>query len=158
MCPPSAPPHWTLILWPHRSLSPQGFAVFIAITFAMLLVPLLSVMGTKILWGLLPADGFYEWRKEPGARFRQPFRIQMKDGGLFAFAGIWEPAGGGPEPLPTCATRTLPWKRTTRPPIPSGKPGKFSTSVVSMSCPPGTRSLPAARPGNMSGLRLARAA
>ena len=54
---------------------------------------------------LVPADGFYEWRKEPGTRSRQPFRIQMRDGGLFAFAGIWEPAAGGPE-LPTCAILT----------------------------------------------------
>ncbi len=37
---------------------------------------------------LVPADGFYEWRKE-GAR-KQPYRIRLNDGGLFAFAGLWE--------------------------------------------------------------------
>mmetsp|Transcript_9820 Transcript_9820/g.24861 ORF Transcript_9820/g.24861 Transcript_9820/m.24861 type:complete len:220 (+) Transcript_9820:913-1572(+) len=36
------------------------------------------------------------------------------------------------------------------PVIPSGNPGKFSTSVVVMSCPPGTP--PAETPSNMSGL------
>lgn len=37
---------------------------------------------------LVPADGFYEWREEDGRR--QPFRIGMKGGAPFAFAGIWE--------------------------------------------------------------------
>lgn len=37
---------------------------------------------------LVPADGFYEWQ---GARGRkQAFHIQRPDGGLFAFAGLWE--------------------------------------------------------------------
>jgi putative SOS response-associated peptidase YedK len=37
---------------------------------------------------LVPADGFYEWRLEDGKK--QPFRIGMKGGGAFAFAGLWE--------------------------------------------------------------------
>ncbi len=37
---------------------------------------------------LIPADGFYEWRKEGGVK--QPYCIQRD--GLFAFAGIWETA------------------------------------------------------------------
>lgn len=37
---------------------------------------------------LVPADGFYEWQKTNGQK--QPVRIQMSDGGLFAFAGLWE--------------------------------------------------------------------
>ena len=37
---------------------------------------------------LIPADGFYEWRKVNGRK--QPMRIQIKDGGLFAIAGLWE--------------------------------------------------------------------
>jgi uncharacterized membrane protein len=43
-----------LSLWPHRSLPRTGFAVFIGVTFALLLVPLLAVVGTPVLWGLLP--------------------------------------------------------------------------------------------------------
>ena len=39
---------------------------------------------------LVPADGFYEWRTEKGAR--QPYLIQPAKGGLFAFAGLWETA------------------------------------------------------------------
>jgi putative SOS response-associated peptidase YedK len=38
---------------------------------------------------LIPADGFYEWRKtEKGVK--QPFRIALPDDTPFAFAGIWE--------------------------------------------------------------------
>jgi putative SOS response-associated peptidase YedK len=37
---------------------------------------------------LVPADGFYEWRRE--GEIRQPFRIGMKGGAPFAFAGLWE--------------------------------------------------------------------
>ncbi len=37
---------------------------------------------------LVPADGFYEWRMVDG--HKQPFRIGMKSGAPFAFAGLWE--------------------------------------------------------------------
>jgi len=37
---------------------------------------------------LMPADGFYEWKKE-GTK-KQPFYIHLKDGGPFAFAALWE--------------------------------------------------------------------
>ncbi|MEM9682947.1 MAG: SOS response-associated peptidase [Pseudomonadota bacterium] len=38
---------------------------------------------------LIPADGFYEWEKrEDGGK--QPWRITLKEGGPFAFAGLWE--------------------------------------------------------------------
>ncbi len=37
---------------------------------------------------LVPADGFYEWRREGGGK--QPYLIRFGDGRLFAFAGLWE--------------------------------------------------------------------
>ena len=43
-----------LTLWPHRSPPRRGFAAFILITFALLLIPLFAVIGTLVLWGLLP--------------------------------------------------------------------------------------------------------
>lgn len=43
-----------LHLWPHRSLPKQGFVWFIGGTAALTLVPLLSVIGSPVLWGLLP--------------------------------------------------------------------------------------------------------
>lgn len=41
-------------LWPHQSLPARGFVAFILFTFAMILVPTLAVLGTVLLWGLLP--------------------------------------------------------------------------------------------------------
>lgn len=37
---------------------------------------------------LVPADGFYEWRREEGRR--QPYLFTLGEGGLFAFAGLWD--------------------------------------------------------------------
>ncbi len=37
---------------------------------------------------IVPFDGFYEWQKGPGGK--TPFRITLKDEGLFACAGLWE--------------------------------------------------------------------
>jgi putative SOS response-associated peptidase YedK len=38
---------------------------------------------------LIPADGFYEWKKlDP--KTKQPYAITMKERGLFGFAGLWE--------------------------------------------------------------------
>ena len=49
---------------------------------------------------LVPADGFYEWQVE--GKTKQPMRITLDDGGLFAFAGLWERWTKGPEgPLET---------------------------------------------------------
>jgi len=39
---------------------------------------------------LVLADGFYEWRQEPGKRLKTPMLIRMEDGSPFAFAGLWE--------------------------------------------------------------------
>jgi putative SOS response-associated peptidase YedK len=38
---------------------------------------------------LVPADWFYEWMKID-AKTKQPYGIALKDGALFAFAGLWE--------------------------------------------------------------------
>lgn len=37
---------------------------------------------------LIPADGFYEWRKEGGNRI--PYLFGLKSGGPFYFAGLWD--------------------------------------------------------------------
>jgi len=37
---------------------------------------------------IIPADGFYEWRKD-GSR-KQPMRITMNDGALFSMAGLYD--------------------------------------------------------------------
>ena len=37
---------------------------------------------------LVPATGYFEWKATEGGK--QPYRFVPKDGGLFAFAGLWE--------------------------------------------------------------------
>ena len=37
---------------------------------------------------LILSDGWYEWRKTPEGK--QPVRIQLESGDVFAFAGLWE--------------------------------------------------------------------
>jgi putative SOS response-associated peptidase YedK len=55
---------------------------------------------------LIPADGFYEWKKMPDGR-KQPMYFFQKDRQLFTFAGLWSawqtPDG---ETLHTCAILT----------------------------------------------------
>lgn len=36
---------------------------------------------------LVPADGFFEWRRD--GKEKQPYLIRLKGGGLFVFAGLW---------------------------------------------------------------------
>lgn len=38
---------------------------------------------------LILTDGYYEWRELTGRR-KQPYRVSLKGGGLFCFAGLWE--------------------------------------------------------------------
>jgi len=38
---------------------------------------------------LIPADGFYEWQCGAGGR-KQPLYFKVGDGGVFAFAGLWD--------------------------------------------------------------------
>lgn len=49
---------------------------------------------------LIPADGFYEWRKV--ADRKQPYCIGMADGAPFAFAGLWEHWARDDEAVDSC--------------------------------------------------------
>ena len=55
---------------------------------------------------LIPADGFYEWKAT--GEGKQPYHFRRRDGGLFAFAGLWDewrsPEG---ETLRTCTIVTV---------------------------------------------------
>jgi len=54
---------------------------------------------------LVPADGFYEWKKDVTGK--HPFYIHRRDGSPFAFAGIWERWEGiAGEAVETCAILT----------------------------------------------------
>lgn len=52
---------------------------------------------------LIPANSFFEWHREKG--IKQPYRIMVHDGELFAMAGIWEPPSF-PNTAPTFAVLT----------------------------------------------------
>jgi putative SOS response-associated peptidase YedK len=54
---------------------------------------------------LIPADGFYEWQKQPTAK--QPYCFEVHGGELFAFAGLWERwKNPGGEWIRTCSILT----------------------------------------------------
>jgi len=53
---------------------------------------------------LIPADGFYEWRAEPG-RGKEGFYIRPRDGRPMAFAGLWS-TGRDREGRRSCAILT----------------------------------------------------
>lgn len=58
---------------------------------------------------LIPADGFYEWRKLADGKTKQPMYIRMRSHQPFAFAGLWETwhdkSGAGGE-IPSCTIIT----------------------------------------------------
>jgi putative SOS response-associated peptidase YedK len=53
---------------------------------------------------LILADGFYEWQKLPDGK--QPYRIRLKDGKPFAFAGLWDRWHKEAEPVESCTILT----------------------------------------------------
>jgi putative SOS response-associated peptidase YedK len=65
-------------------------------TFALLLNARLEGINDKPSYGaamrrrrcLIPADGFYEWKKE--GKGKRPFLIRARSRAPFAFAGLWE--------------------------------------------------------------------
>lgn len=58
---------------------------------------------------LIPADGFFEWKRPAGEGRKQPFRIGLHDWQPFAFAGIWEhwtAKDGSGDEIHSCAILT----------------------------------------------------
>jgi putative SOS response-associated peptidase YedK len=67
---------------------------------------------------LIPADGFYEWKKLPDSKRKQPHYIQRTDGEPMAFAGLWEVWRGADkqgEPLRSCTIITTTPNETLAP-------------------------------------------
>ncbi len=62
---------------------------------------------------LIPATGFYEWQSM-GEKKRQPWLIRLASGGLFAFAGLWEPPAASGT-TPTCTILTTEPNDVARP-------------------------------------------
>ena len=55
---------------------------------------------------LIPADGFYEWKVTDGHKV--PHHIRMKDGDVFALAGLWDHWEGDGESLESCSIIVMP--------------------------------------------------
>jgi putative SOS response-associated peptidase YedK len=68
---------------------------------------------------LIPADGFYEWKKVPGQKKKQPFFIHRPDDEPLAFAGLWEewrgPERDGSQTLRSCTIITTSANETMEP-------------------------------------------
>jgi putative SOS response-associated peptidase YedK len=55
---------------------------------------------------LIPADGFYEWKVVDGRKV--PHHIRMRDGDVFALAGLWDRRDGEGESLESCSIIVMP--------------------------------------------------
>jgi putative SOS response-associated peptidase YedK len=53
---------------------------------------------------LIPADGFYEWKRT--GKSKQPYYFKMRDEETFAFAGIWDQWQGDGRVILSCAIIT----------------------------------------------------
>ncbi len=63
---------------------------------------------------LIPADGFYEWKRAAGGK--QPWRIRRADSAPFAFAGLWDRwKGRDGAVIESCAILTTEANDTVRP-------------------------------------------
>ena len=62
---------------------------------------------------LIPADGFYEWKVVNGHKI--PHHIRMRDGGVFAFAGLWDRWEGDGETLDSCTIIVMPSNEVMKP-------------------------------------------
>jgi len=55
---------------------------------------------------LIPADGYYEWKLVNGHKI--PHHIRMRDGEVFALAGLWDRWEGEGESLESCSVIVMP--------------------------------------------------
>ena len=56
---------------------------------------------------LIPADGFYEWKKTVGSNSK-PFYVRRSDRQQMIFAGIWQFSDDCEDRIPTCTIITVP--------------------------------------------------
>ena len=62
---------------------------------------------------LIPADGFYEWKQT--AENKVPHHIRMKDGKVFAFAGLWDHWEGEGQTMDSCTIIVMPSNEVMEP-------------------------------------------
>ncbi|MBN2761236.1 MAG: DUF2244 domain-containing protein [Rhodobacteraceae bacterium] len=52
---------YLLVLSPHLSMGAEGFVAIISLSAGLLALPLIGVLGTPVLWGLIPFAGLALW-------------------------------------------------------------------------------------------------
>jgi putative SOS response-associated peptidase YedK len=62
---------------------------------------------------LIPADGFFEWKVVNGQKI--PHHIRMRDGDVFALAGLWDRWEGDGESLESCSIIVMPANEVMKP-------------------------------------------
>ncbi len=53
--------NWQLSLWPYRSLLRRDFVLFMGATCLLVALPLVVLIGSAVLWGLLPFFALMVW-------------------------------------------------------------------------------------------------
>ena len=90
---------------------------------------------------LIPADGFYEWKKD--GKVKTPFCFTMADDSIFAFAGLWEtwrnPAGNSSRRAPSSPARRTLCCRMSTTACTSSCPMMFTTCGLTPACKRRTR-------------------
>jgi putative SOS response-associated peptidase YedK len=100
---------WGLI--PAWVKHPQGFSLLVNARGDTVLDKPAFRSAMRYRRCLVPADGFYEW-KRVGDR-KQPYFVRLKSGGAMAFAGLWEVwSGPNGEEMETAAIVTTEANRT----------------------------------------------
>jgi putative SOS response-associated peptidase YedK len=62
---------------------------------------------------LIPADGFYEWKQVAGNKV--PHHIRLKDGKIFALAGLWDLWEGEDGTIESCTIIVMPSNEVMKP-------------------------------------------
>jgi putative SOS response-associated peptidase YedK len=110
-------PRFALVRWgliPSWVKDPRAFSLLINARGESVLEKPAFRSAMRYRRCLIPADGFYEWRKD-GER-KRPYYVHRRGGGLIAFAGLWE-AWSGPngEEMETAAIVTTAANQTLQP-------------------------------------------
>jgi putative SOS response-associated peptidase YedK len=79
--------HWGLV--PHWAKAPSVGSKMINARAETLMTKNAFKPAFRKRRCIIPADGFYEWKKTPGQKKKQPMFIHRPDGAPLAFAGLW---------------------------------------------------------------------
>lgn len=106
--------HFALVRWgliPAWVKDPKAFTLLINARGESVLDKPAFSNAMKRRRCLIPADGFYEWKRTGDAK--QPYFVRLRSGAPFAFAGLWETwTGPNGEEMDTAAIVTTAANKT----------------------------------------------